>query len=91
MVEIINIYVGRINKKSNNMANEIETISYINLGDGKNHPIDAVTLGGKAATEFQDKSMLVTSINSSSDDNHYPSAKCVYNEIGLIEARLKAI
>lgn len=90
MVEIINIYVGRINKKSNNMANETETISYINLGDGK-HPIDAVTLGGKAATEFQDKSMLVTSINSSSDDNHYPSAKCVYNEIGLIEARLKAI
>ena len=26
MAEIINIYVGRINKKSNNMANEIETI-----------------------------------------------------------------
>lgn len=74
------------------MANTPETISYINLGDGQgNHPIDAVTLGGKAATEFQDKSMLVTSINSSSDDNHYPSAKCVYDEIGLIEARLKAI
>ena len=73
------------------MAKEIETISYIDLGDGQNHPIDAVTLGGKSATEFQDKSMLVTSINSSSDDEPHPSAKCVYNEIGLIEARLKAI
>ena len=73
------------------MANEIETISYINLGDGQNHPIDAVTLGGKAATEFQDKSMLVTSINSSSDDNHYPSAKCVYDEIDTLEARLRNI
>lgn len=29
------------------MANDIETISYINLGDGQNHPIDAVTVGGK--------------------------------------------
>ena len=73
------------------MANEIETISYINLGDGQNHPIDAVTLGGKTASDFQTKDMLVTSINSSSDDNHYPSAKCVYDEIGLIETRLKAI
>lgn len=29
------------------MADNIETISYINLGDGENHPIDAVTVGGK--------------------------------------------
>ena len=29
------------------MANDVETISYINLGDGQNHPIDAVTVGGK--------------------------------------------
>ncbi len=28
------------------MANDIETISYINPGDGQNHPIDAVTVGG---------------------------------------------
>jgi len=29
------------------MADDIETISYINPGDGQNHPIDAVTVGGK--------------------------------------------
>lgn len=33
------------------MANDIETISYINLGDGENHPIDAVTVGGKTVPE----------------------------------------
>jgi hypothetical protein len=29
------------------MADNIETISYINPGDGLEHPIDAVTVGGK--------------------------------------------
>ena len=29
------------------MANDIQTISYINLGDGQEHPIDAVSVGGK--------------------------------------------
>ena len=34
------------------MADNIETISYINLGDGGgNHPIDAVTVGGKTIPE----------------------------------------
>ena len=32
------------------MANEIESISYINLGNGVNHPIDAVTVGGITLT-----------------------------------------
>ena len=35
------------------MANEIETISYINLGDGNNHPIDAVTVGGITLTSAE--------------------------------------
>lgn len=73
------------------MANEPMTIQYIDLGDGERHPIDAVTLNNHPASDFQTKDMIVTSINSSSDDNHYPSAKCVYDEIGLIETRLKAI
>ena len=72
------------------MANEIETISYINLGDGQNHPIDAVTLNNHPASDFQTKDMLVQTLTGA-DQDHYPSAKCVYDEIGLIETRLKAI
>ena len=72
------------------MANEIESISYIKLNDGQNHPIDAVTLGGKSASAFQNKG-LVTHIDSTSDDEHYPSAKCMYTLIGDIEARLSNI
>ena len=33
----------------------------------------------------------VTTINSSSTDNQYPSAKCVYNMIGLVEKVLAAL
>lgn len=67
-----------------------ESISYINLGDGENHPIDAVTVGGKLASVFQEN-MLVTTINASSDDEHYPSAKAVYTVLGDIESRLRNI
>ena len=69
---------------------EKESISYINLGDGENHPIDAVTVGGKSANAFQE-SKLVTAINASSDDEHYPSAKAVYTVLGDIESRLQKI
>ena len=63
------------------MANEPESISYINLGDNIDHPIDAVTIGEKSASDLLNKDGLVTSINASSDDEHYPSAKCVYDII----------
>lgn len=33
------------------MANDVETISYINFGDGENHPIDAVTVNGQTLPE----------------------------------------
>ena len=58
------------------MATENDkTIQYINLGDGEgNRPIDAVTVGGKSAAEI---GALVTSIESTSTDKQYPSAKCV--------------
>ena len=69
---------------------ENESISYINLGDGENHPIDAVTVGGKSVSDFQEN-MLVTTINASSDDEHYPSAKAVYTVLGDIESRLQNI
>ena len=72
------------------MANEPMTIQYIDLGDGERHPIDAVTVGGKSASDFQE-SKLVTSINSSSDDEHYPSAKCMYDIIGNLETALSNI
>ena len=67
-----------------------ESISYINLGDGENHPIDAVTVGGKSAIDFQEN-RIVTRIDSSSDDEHYPSAKAVYTVLGDIESRLRNI
>lgn len=67
-----------------------ESISYINLGDGENHPIDAVTVGGKSASDFQE-SMLVTTIDVNSDDTHYPSARAVYMVLGDIESRLRNI
>ena len=63
------------------MANEPESISYINLGDNVDHPIDAVTIGEKSASDLLNKDNIVTSINTSSDDTHYPSAKCVYDII----------
>jgi hypothetical protein len=72
------------------MANEIETISYIDLGDGKVHPIDAITVGGVEASNLQEKN-LVTSISASSTDSQYPSAKCMWDIIGNIETRLSNI
>lgn len=57
-----------------------ESISYIKIGS-INHPIDAVTVEGKSISSFQLAEGLVTSIDSNSDDTHYPSAKCVYDII----------
>lgn len=72
------------------MATENEkSIQYINLGDGQgDRPIDAVTVGGKSAAEI---GTLVTSIDSSSTDSEYPSAKCVYDLMGNLETRLSNI
>ena len=75
------------------MANTIEpkdTISYIKLGEDEIYSIDAVTVGGKSAEDFQDKK-IVTSISSASDDEHYPSAKCMWDIVGNIENILKGI
>ena len=60
------------------MANTPESISYIDFGDGQNHPIDALTVGEKSAAEIGE---LVTSISGSSTDSQYPSAKCIYEMI----------
>ena len=78
------------------MANTPDSISYINLGDGQgNHPIDAVSVGGKDLTalqgDFQLKSNIVnssTGLSSESTDTEYPSAKLVYDIIGDLERRL---
>ena len=75
------------------MANTPETISYINLGDGQgDHPIDAVTVGGKSLNDlqgdFQLKSNIVTTLSSNSTDSQYPSAKLVYDILGDLERRL---
>jgi hypothetical protein len=60
------------------MANDPTPISHIRLNDILDHPIDAVTVGGKETGEIGN---LVTSIDSNSTDEEYPSAKCVYNII----------
>lgn len=60
------------------MAKEGESISYIDFGDGINHPIDALFVGEKSAAEIGE---LVTSISGSSTDSQYPSAKCIYEMI----------
>lgn len=60
------------------MANDPTPISHIRLSDNLDHPIDAVTVGGKETEEIGN---LVTSIDSNSTDEEYPSAKCVYNII----------
>lgn len=44
-----------------------------------------------AIPSMQTKSNLVTSINSSSTDTQYPSAKCVYDIVGNIETVLQGI
>ena len=80
------------------MANTPESISHIKIGENE-HPIDAVTVGGKTISQiksdfsddFQLKSNIVTSsssLSSSSTDTEYPSAKLVYDIIGDLERRL---
>ena len=50
------------------MADNIETISYINPGDGQNHPIDAVTVNGKT---IPDSSYLLPSVTQSDNGKVY--------------------
>jgi len=64
------------------MADTPQTIQKIKVGETE-HPIDAVTLEGKSAADLQENG-LVTSISPSSDDDHYPSAKCIYDIVGDI-------
>lgn len=59
------------------MANTPEPISYIQIGENI-HPIDAISIDGKT---LEDIGELVTSIDSNSTDNQYPSAKCIYEMI----------
>lgn len=68
---------------------DIETISSIKIGDVV-HPIETTTLDGKTADEFQEKN-LVSSISESSTDLQYPSAKCVYDLLSDIKTLLSEI
>lgn len=80
------------NLNNSDMANVVESISYIQLNDGQDpHPIDAVTIDGKPASAFQTSDKLVTELSASSTDEQYPSAKCMYDIIGDLETRLSNI
>ena len=70
-----------------NENNNPETISYIRI-ENENHPIDAVTIGGKGLSQI---GTLVTSIGPTSTDAEYPSAACVWKELGELEQRLSKI
>lgn len=62
------------------MADTLETsISHIQVGEVL-HPVNATFLNGKQDSEFQEKN-LVTTINTSSTNNQYPSAKAVNDKI----------
>ena len=70
----------------NNKLENIDLIENITkLAEAVEDSLDEVDtdLGDK-----QDKSNLVTSIDSSSTDTQYPSAKCVYDILGNIAALL---
>lgn len=45
------------------MADNIESISYINLGDGQNHPIDAVTVNGQTIPDITGHPYRYSNIN----------------------------
>lgn len=68
---------------------DIETINSIKIGDTI-HPIETNTLGGKTSDKFQEKN-LVSSISESSTDLQYPSAKCVYDLLNDINTLLSKI
>ena len=62
------------------MANTLDdSISHIQVGN-ELHPLDATFLNGKQDSDFQEKN-LVTTINSSSTDLQYPSAKAVNDKV----------
>lgn len=54
-------------------------------------PVSSVNGQTGAVTGLQTTGNLVTSVSSSSTDSQYPSAKCLYDMVGDIEALLGAI
>lgn len=54
-------------------------------------PVSSVNGQTGAVTGLQTTSNLVTSVSSASTDTQYPSAKCLYDMVGNIEALLSAI
>ena len=62
------------------MSETPESISYIRIGENE-HPIDAATLNGKEASEFQEGGEIVRSIDQNSTDEQIPSARCIYGII----------
>lgn len=73
------------------MANEIQTIKKVNVG-GIDYYIETDTLDGHESSYYQEKSNLVTTFEGNENANDkYPSAKCVYDMVGTIEAMLRQI
>lgn len=66
---------------------DIETITHIRTTDGVEHPLDAQYLNGHPASYFQQKN-LVSSVDENSTDDQYPSAKCIYDIVGDIKSLL---
>ena len=60
------------------MADNIETISYINPGDGHNHPIDAVTVNGQTIPD-------ITGLPSVSNSDNGKVLRVVNGQWALVE------
>ena len=60
------------------MADNIETISYINPGDGHNHPIDAVTVNGQTIPD-------ITGLPSVSNTDNGKVLRVVNGQWALVE------
>jgi hypothetical protein len=68
---------------------DIQTINKIKIGD-TTYDVQTSTLGGLTPDKYQANN-LVTSVSETSDDTHYPSAKCVYDLMCDIETLLSKI
>lgn len=83
-------YVGTAKQDIQSLTNRVGTLEG-NLGTVSNNVNNLSNTVAALGTSKQDKSNLVTSLSASSTDSQYPSAKCVYDLLGDVEALINAL
>ena len=81
MITSVNNKTGAVNLSASDVGALPTSTTYVSSVNGQS--------GG--VTGIQTTSNLVTSVSSSSTDSQYPSAKCLYDMVGDIEALLASI